>query len=685
MNFLLEIGTEEIPASYLAPYSEQLKKMFAEEFLKLNLKAEGISTVFTPRRLTLFCENLSEKQPIKNEKLKGPPASVAFKDGAPTKAAEAFARKTGIDVDKLETKEFDGKEYLYAEVETGGADSVDLLKISIPTIIRKLRSPKSMRWEDKPTVFARPLRWIVAMLGDKIIPAELDGIVASNFTFGHRFIAPEKIVLENAGKEKYCETLLKAYVIVDAQNREEEIVKQLIFHGAIEEKIDTNLVSVCANLVEWPKVVRGSFPEEMLELPEEVLLTTLKKHQKSFLVYDKDGKVVAGFLSVANNDLQDEKRIRSGFERVIVARLADAKFFWDDDRKKKLADIVDNLKNVVFHEKLGTYFDKTKRIQELVEFLADAVGESDAKVHAARAAYLSRADLTTAMVNEFANLQGTMGRIYAKVVDGESDEVATAIEEMYQPRTADDNLPASTAGALLSIADKIDTIARSCAVGLGPTGSADPYALRRQSLGLLRTLAHHNFHISIKEILEKTLKSSENSSEAFAQVIKLFQGRLETVLKDYGVRYDVINAVLATGWDDVALTVDKAKLIMEIVDTENFKKVCTIAERCNNITKSEKLEDTNIDESLFSEPLEKDMWKAWITASEKMNIAVKDNNYEVAIKTLAEDFSDILHKYFDEVRVNAEDEKIKLNRLKCVRSIRNELFGKIANLSKIVF
>jgi len=685
MNFLLEIGTEEIPESYLAPYGEQLKKMFAEEFAKLDLKAEGIGSFFTPRRLTLFCKNIADKQPVRNEKLKGPPASVAFKDGAPTKAAEAFAKKTGIAVENLETKDFDGKEYLYAEVETGGASTVDLLKDSIPAIIRRLRSPKSMRWEDKPTAFARPIRWLVGILGKEVIPADLDGIVAGNYTYGHRFLSPDKIELKSASFEDYRKSLLKAHVIIDASDRENEIVKQLISHGAIEEKIDRHLVSVCANLVEWPSVVRGSFPEELLELPEEVLLTTLKKHQKSFLVYNKDGKVVARFLSVANNDLKDDDRIRSGFERVIVARLADAKFFWDEDRKKKLADRVDNLKTVVFHEKLGSYFDKTEKIQKLVEYLAEAVGKPELKKTAARAAYLSRADLTTAMVNEFANLQGTMGRIYANAVDCESEEVSKAIEEMYQPRGADDKLPETKTGALLSIADKADTIARCCAVGLGPTGSADPYALRRQSLGLLRTLAHHNFHISLKEILEKALVGQENNSEIFEQVLTLFQGRLETVLKEFDVRYDVINAVLASGWDDVALVVDKAKQLMALVDTQDFKKVCTIAERCNNITKTEKFEDTNVDESLFSETLEKEMWNSWLAASENMRAAVKDNNFEKAVQSLAENFSNALHNYFDEVMVNVEDEKIRSNRLKSVRSIRNELVEKIADLSKIVF
>jgi len=687
MNFLLEIGTEEIPASYLVPYSKQLKKLFTDEFSKLNLNAQGISLDFTPRRIALFCENLAETQPVKNEKLKGPPASVAFKEGVPTKAAEAFAKKTGIAIEKLETQTFDGREYLYAEIQTGGSKAIDLLKESIPVIIRKLRSPKSMRWEDKPTIFARPIRWLVALLGKEVIPVKLDGLKADRISYGHRFISPDKIIFESADPAIYKEKLKSAYVILDSVEREQIIINQLLSHGAIEERIDKFLVTTCANLVEWPNVIRGTFPDSMLALPESVLENALKKHQKSFLIYNDDGSVAAGFLSVTNNDLDDEILIREGYERVILARLDDAKFFWDEDKKQKLSDKVEKLKNVVWQDELGSYFDKTTRVCELVELIANKIGKQDLAIPASRAAYLSRADLTTAMVNEFPNLQGIMGKTYAAVVDDEPENVCTAIEEMYKPRSADDSLPKSKEGALVSIADRIDTLIGCCAVGLAPTGSADPYALRRQSLGMLKTIIGHNLHFSIKKLLEDAAAKLkvDNSDKAVNLVVQIIQGRFETLLKENNVRYDVINAVISSGWDDVSSTTDKTAQLMEIVDLEEFKKACTIVERCHNITKNADLSDTEVDEQLFSEKPENELWAEWKIAKKDLEKSVEINDYKLAVKNITGEFYDKLNSFFDNVRVNADDNKIKINRLKLVRSIRDTIVDKLADLSKIVF
>ncbi len=687
MNFLLEIGTEEIPASYLVPYSKQLKKLFTDEFSKLNLNAQGISLDFTPRRIALFCENLAETQPVKNEKLKGPPASVAFKEGVPTKAAEAFAKKTGIAIEKLETQTFDGREYLYAEIQTGGAKAIDLLKESIPVIIRKLRSPKSMRWEDKPTIFARPIRWLVALLGKEVIPVKLDGLKADRISYGHRFISPDKIIFESADPAIYKEKLKSAYVILDSVEREQIIINQLLSHGAIEERIDKFLVTTCANLVEWPNVIRGTFPDSMLALPESVLENALKKHQKSFLIYNDDGSVAAGFLSVTNNDLDDEKLIRNGYERVILARLDDAKFFWDEDKKEKLDSRVEKLKNIVFQDKLGSYFDKTNRICELVVSMANTINQKQLAIPASRAAYLSRADLTTAMVNEFPNLQGIMGKIYAHETDSEPENVCRAIEEMYKPRSADDSLPVSLEGALVSIADRIDTLVGCCAVGLGPTGSADPYALRRQSLGMLKTIIKHNLHFSIKKLLEEAAAKFDldNSCKTIDLVIQIIQGRFETLLKENGVRYDVINAVISSGWDDITNAADKAVQLTEIVDSPEFQRACTIVERCYNITKSAELLNTDVDENLFSEQLERELWAEWKIAEKELGESIDNNDYKSAVNNIAGEFYDKLNVFFDDVRVNAEDDKLKNNRLKLVRSIRDSLVNKLADLAKIVF
>ncbi len=687
MNFLLEIGTEEIPASYLKPYSNQLRDLFTRGIAKQEIKIGKVNVAFTPRRLTLFVSEIDEQQPVKNIDLKGPPADIAFKDGAPTKAAEAFAKKCGIEIDKLETKDFGGREYLFANVTQGGGKTIDLLPEIIISVIRKLKSPKSMRWEDKPTVFARPVRWLTAILGDEIVPVDLDGLKSDRITYGHRFISPEKITLSSADWEPYEEKLKSANVILEAEDREKIIVEQLLAHGAIEERIDKFLVTTCANLVEWPNVIRGSFPDSLLELPESVLENALKKHQKSFLIYDDEGKVEAGFLSVTNNDLDDEKLIREGYERVILARLDDAKFFWDEDKKQKLSDKVEKLKNIVWQDELGSYFDKTARICELVESIAEKIGRTELAKPAARAAYLSRADLTTAMVYEFANLQGIMGNIYAKVVDGEPENVCNAIEEMYKPRSADDSLPKSIEGALVSIADRIDTLVGCCAVGLGPTGSADPYALRRQSLGMLKTIIEHNLHFSIKNLLEEAAGKFklDDSKKIIDDVMQIIQGRFETLLKENGVRYDVINAVIDSGWDDISTASNKAAQLMKIVDSEEFRKACTIVERCHNITKNAELSDTEVDENLFEEKLENELWAEWKNVMPEFISSVENNDYKSAVGNITGKFYDKLNVFFDDVRVNAENEKLKINRLKLVRSFRNLIVDKLADLSTIVF
>ena len=394
-------------------------------------------------------------------------------------------------------------------------------------IIRSLRSPKSMHWEDKPTIFARPIRWLTAVLGSDCIPVVLDGLKADRITYGHRFISPEPISLDSADKETYLQALRAAHVMPDASDREQEIIRQLLALGAREDKLDQHLVSTCANLVEWPNVVRGSFDDAFLELPEPVLVTSLKKHQKSFPIHDKAGALSAGFLSVANNDLENTDLIRNGYERVIVARLADAKFFWDEDRKKSLADRVDDLKSVVFQQELGTYYAKAQRVQSLIRFLSEETGHAEESIPAERAALIDRTDLVTAMVYEFPELQGTMGSVYARVVDNEPAEVADAISEMYQPRSADDALPASMPGALLSIADKVDTITGCCSIGFGPTGSADPYALLRQALGVLRTLVKHNLRTSLSSLVNAALAnfSCDEPEKILDQVLLLMKGR----------------------------------------------------------------------------------------------------------------------------------------------------------------
>ncbi|MCX7847725.1 MAG: glycine--tRNA ligase subunit beta [bacterium] len=685
--FLFEIGVEELPASYLAPYAEQLARIFTEECAQARLAVTKMTTAWTPRRLVLYCEKLAERQPVTEDEVKGPPVSIAFHNGIPSRAAEAFAAKVGQTLDQLERRVIAGKEYLVARVMRGGAKALDLLPSLLVRVIRKLRAPKTMRWDDKPTVFARPIRWLVALYGARVVPLDLDGLHAGRLTRGHRFLSPGVISLRKADYDALRDRLYRAHVILEAEEREREIERQLVAHGARPDRIDRTLVRLCANLVEWPSVVRGQFPQEMLELPEVVLVTALKKHQHSFCLYDDTGNLCAGFLAVANNDLRDEELIRSGYERVVVARLADARFFWNEDRAKKLADRVDALKKVVFQEKLGTYYEKSHRVRCLAEYLATLIGRDDLKPVVSRAATLARADLTTAMVFEFPELQGTMGRIYARVVDGEPEEVSAAIEEMYQPRGAEDALPSTVAGAVLSVADKIDTLVGCCAVGLGPTGSADPYALRRQALGLLRIIVAQGWHFSLADLISTALKGyhAPQPDSVAQQVQQLLHGRMETLLRDEGVRYDVINAVIAPGWNDASRVVATARALMKLLPTPEFQRACTVVERCHNITRDAEETPEDVRPELFTHEQENILWTHWHTVHSELQRARAAGDIPAAVALLAGEFHNTLHTFFDQVLVMEEDARLRRNRLALVRAIRTGVCQELADLARIVF
>jgi glycyl-tRNA synthetase beta chain len=627
------------------------------------------------------------QQPVTVEELKGPPCAVAFADGQPTRAAIAFAEKAGVALDALERRDAGGKEYLFATATRGGARTLELLPALLADIVRRLKAPKTMRWTSTPFAFARPIRWLVALLGKELVPVALDGVGAGTQTRGHRFLAPRPVRVTAASLKSMAGKLRKAHVLLDVREREAQIIGQLLTHGAQDEKIDRGLVRTCANLVEWPSVVRGSFDPALLELPEPVLITALKKHQKSFCVYDAQGVLAAGFLSVANNDLADEPRIRAGYERVITARLADAKFFWDEDRQTPLAARVERLRSVVFQEKLGTYFDKTQRVVALARTLAAMTGRAALADAAAQAALLSRADLTTAMVYEFPELQGTMGRIYARVVDGVPAAVADAIEEMYQPRGADDALPASGVGALVSVADKLDTIVGCCAVGLGPTGSADPYAVRRQALGLLRIVVAHDLRVTLRAAIDAALAQYPAApATVAAHVLQILRGRFETVLKDTGVRYDVSAAVLATpAWDAVTQTYRKAQALMALLPSEELRQACTVLERCENITRAAEFEPGAVDPAAFTDALEHEVWQAWQRTGPALSAALLRDDVRGVMTLLAGALAAPLHAYFERVRVNVDDAATRLNRLRMLRAMRDAIVEQFADLGAIVF
>lgn len=688
LPFLCEIGTEELPARYIPAYAAQWKKLFADACKAQSLSPGDIHTDGTPRRLMLFCESLPVKQPAETLTLRGPAADIAFKDGKPTKAAEGFCKKNGVSLDDVTTQTCDGKEYLMATVTRGGADTRDILCAILPEIIRQLKAPKSMRWGTSPTVFARPIRWLLALFGDDVVSAQLDAITADRITYGHRFLAPERISLDTADRTVYEARLKDAYVIVPSSVRKDTITRGLAAHPNETVKQDDALIETCTFLTEWPTLIRGTFPEELLTLPEPVLSTSLKTHQKSFLLHHPNGAPINAFLAVTNNDLAHQDVIRAGYERVVVARLKDAQFFWNEDLQHTLRERTQRLKDIVFHEKLGTYYDKTQRVISLVRSLAEHTGLTSHADDAQRAAELARADLTSSMVFEFPELQGTMGRIYSNLCDKENENVCAAIEEMYLPRSADDALPSSPAGALLSIADKLDTLCGCCAAGHAPTGSADPFALRRQTLGILRTVIHHTLSLPLRDCVE-------DACAPFAEimpidtlsniVLDIVHGRRETVLKDLGIPYDVISAVCAATTDDITRIAARATTLTRMHDDDVTARACTVVERCARITRDCISERLPVNADLFVEEGEHSVYHAWQTAQDALRTAMTTDDMAAALTTLSGEFYENLERFFTDIRVNVDDTKLRQNRLALLYEIYRTIADQCADLSLLVF
>lgn len=727
LPFFLEIGTEELPASYLPNYARQMKEDLDAFLTSAMLEHKEVVCAWTPRRLAFFCEAVAETQAVKESDVKGPPVAVSFKDGQPTKAAISFAAKVSLPIESVGRVEENGREYLFARVKEGGNPASELLKNKIPELIRGLRSPKSMRWDVKPTTFARPIRSLCCLLGNELIDCDLDGLRASRDIKGHRFLAPGPFEMKTADFAEYEKSLKEHFVILSFEERRNIIKEQLLKFGCLEERLDEELIDICANLTEYPNCVKGDIAPEYLELPPEVLITTLKKHQKSFPCYDAKGGLEAAFLSVTNNDLKEKDLIKTGYERVISARLSDARFFFNEDKEVTLRERRERLKTVVFQKDIGTYFSKTERVSCIATELGEMTGKAEAAEIAADAALISRSDLTTAMVFEFPELQGIMGRIYAERVDKVSPGEALAIEEMYKPRSAGDDLPETLPGAILSIADKIDTIIGCVTVGLAPTGSADPYMLRRQTFGLLKTIIAHKLSFKLSALVKIALELLEADSDSFKknivsmftekmgvaaavqenelgliaeswfaphsdeaklekQISSLFTGRFETVLKEEGISYDIIQAVFGSPWPDILVTSLKAKELQEMKKDPEFLTLCNMLTRCVNIAKDEKKGKAaaEVDPALFTEKEEKELWSAWESVKPEAHALLENCEFGKAVKLIASKVAEPLDKFFTFVRIYADDKSVASNRLAVLKSISDTIQTKIADLSKVV-
>ena len=664
-DLLFEIGAEEIPAGFMPNILGQLKQLAETKLNDAHLPFESIATYGTPRRLALIVKGLADTSAEISERHKGPSASIAYDaDGNATKAAIGFARGKGLDVADLVVE--DG--YIYAETKTAGVPAKDIVTDMLPQLITGLNFPKSMHWGNLDAKFVRPVRWLVALLDEEVIPVEFATVKSGNVTRGHRFLGADEITIKNA--VSYVDTLKENFVMVDQDARRELISKQLHDIAASKNASivwDDDLLEEINYLVEWPTALCGGFEESYLALPDAAIITPMKDHQRYFPLVDQDGKLLPMFLTVRNGSDHSIEVVQAGNERVLRARLDDAKFFFNEDRKKPLIDRQDGLTKIVFQEGLGNLADKTERLLKLGRVFGEECGlHEDAAVVLERATELAKTDLTTGMVTEFTELQGVMGKEYA-LLDGESPEVAEAIFEQYLPRFAGDVLPQTEAGKVLSIIDKVDNIVATFSRGLIPTGSQDPYALRRQTIGILNILLGSEWNISLRPIFKASMEllnvPAEKQDELLNQVEEFFTLRLKNIFLDREVPHHVIDLLLSNNELSVADAEGLVNALLANRIDENIELVQAYT-RMYNLVKE--VEYTGVNSDLLKEDAEKALFEAASKASEVSLAAWEANDY-AAVVAVPATLVPAINKFFEDVMVMDKDEAIKANRLQLVR------------------
>lgn len=707
-DFLLEIGCEEIPARMIPAAQTELQQRVTDLLKRERLATAGrITSLDTPRRIAVIAEGIPAAQPDLVEQITGPAVSVAFKDGQPGPPAHAFAKKAGIPVDQLARVTTAKGEYLSARITKAGRPARDILTELLPKEIATLYWPKNMYWRKPGERFVRPVRWIVALLDENVVPLEVFGIRAGNESRGHRILSRGPVKVPRAG-DAYVEALKSAFVL-GRDAREQSIRKALdaatrTIAGA-RWREDKPLLDTVIHLTEFPSVILGSFDREFLELPEEVLVTVMRDHQKYFAIEDSKRKLLPHFLAVLNTDSDRDGLIRHGNERVLRARFNDARFFWQTDQKVSLLDRLELLKNVTFQKDLGSYYQKTLRVQRLCGWLSQIVRHGGREVRPGvvhKAVCLAKADLTTELVKEFTELQGIVGGLYARVQQLDSGLpkatrmlIADAIYDQYKPHSAEDSVPRSIEGALLSIGDKADTIAGMFALGLIPSGSKDPFALRRQANGIVKIMAEHKLPFRLSELMqdaragyqgceaEKKFKNPDYPGSVNA----FLRERIEFYLRDVrGFAYDVVNAVLAAGWDDVADAVARAEAVAAVRSSADFEAISVSFKRIKNILRQaaearRALADA-IQPDLLSEDAERELAQKVPEIAKQVESLRVNQKYREALISISS-LRPAVDRFFDKVMVMVDDERVRANRLALLQQLLKE-FSTIADFSEIV-
>ena len=712
-KLLFEIGTEEIPAKFMPGILKQLQELAAGKMQELRIPFENITVYGTPRRMTFIAAGVAETQADSTIEAKGPSVKIAFVSGAPSKAAIGFARGQGVDVNELEVR----GEYVYAVKHLAGQPVADLLPALLLDILESLSFPKNMRWADYDFRFVRPIRWLVALFGDKVVPVEITGVKSGRYSMGHRFMQQSmKEAVENKGllsaalnkvgnvvhsavmgmqgaveipnADAYVQALADNFVLVDQDARRELIRQQVTELAAAEggiAEIDEDLLEEVNYLVEYPTALCGKFEEKFLSLPKEAIITPMREHQRYFPVVDAEGRLLNKFITVRNGGKEFLDVVAHGNERVLRARLSDAEFFFNEDRKIKLEDRLEKLKTVSFQEGLGNMYDKSERLTKLAEMVKFAINVKVDDANLKRTALLAKTDLVAGMVVEFTELQGVMGREYAKL-DGEPAEVAAGIYEHYLPRFAGDELPQGTIGRIVGISDKLDNIVATFSRGLAPTGSQDPYALRRQALGIINILISSNYHLPLIKILAGALYllniKPEDTGKLIPQILEFFKLRLKNLMIEQGIRYDVVDAVFADERnDDLVDIYARCQALNAYVALPEAEAVIQASIRVCNLCKKIDTE-VAISSALFADPAEQELHDVLIRLNKELIPDIVTYNYAAALK-LAEQVVEPVNKFFDSVMVMDENVAVKNNRLALLEQAK-EVTNAVGDLSCIV-
>lgn len=690
-DLLIEVGTEEIPAQYVAPAAQQLEEKLTRWLDEARIPYETSHWYGTPRRFTAVVHGVNERQEDLNEKLRGPAKRIAVDEsGAWTKAALGFARAQGVTPDDLFFGQHKGEDYVFARKKQTGQMTADLLADHLPQLLTSLAFPKSMRWGTHALRFIRPIRWLVALYGSAVIPVSLAGVQSGNTTYGHRFLGGD-VPLAHAAD--YEEALRRDYVIVDPQERENLIRAQLRelekTHGW-HIPVERDLLREVTYLVEYPTAVSGAFDRAFLQLPDDVLITSMREHQRYFPVMTQDGKLLPFFVTVRNGDGTSIEKVAEGNEKVLRARLTDAMFFYNEDQKRSLTFYIEKLEHVVFHEKLGTIGDKVRRIRKVCERLAGLLNlDPNEQAQIDRTAELCKFDLETLMVDEFPELQGRMGEVYAALA-GEPPEVASGIREHYLPRHAGDTLPETLTGTIVGLADKIDTIAACFGIGIVPTGSEDPYALRRQAAGIVHVLLQLDVGIALDHLCRAALDElqayhllNRPRVDIEDELERFFAQRLKHVLEERGVRHDVIDAVLKSDVSAPKQVIAKADLLMKQVADPTFKRTVEALTRVENLAAQAGGEAFAVDEGLLEEKAETALLEAYHGARKQCEHAEQNGDVQGMYSAIAS-MEAAIHAYFDDVMVMVDDPHVRCNRLAVLQAV-SQLAKRFAHFGELVF